>query len=191
MVATTVQVTLTDKTNCHIIKNMYPLYLHDLSGHYGLVADHTPNQHGIFENSDRFKTLHDQYDEQNIWWEKPGVLFPFLIQADHTPAGFALIATSPYCSQEVDYFMSDFFVLQPFRGTGVAQIAATYLFEQFNGKWAVYTNPSPKNMIGQQFWEKTIAQYTKGSFVKQNALTHDGDKLIFSFCNHPSTLNHS
>jgi hypothetical protein len=44
-----------------------------------------------------------------------------------------------------------------------------------------------KNMIGQKFWEKTIAQYTKGSFVKQNALTHDGDKLIFSFCNHPAT----
>lgn len=44
-------------------------------------------------------------------------------------------------------------------------------------------------MIGQKFWEKTIAQHTNGSFVKQNALTHDGDKLIFSFCNHPSTWN--
>ncbi|MDN4601464.1 hypothetical protein P5G61_09535 [Paenibacillus sp. F6_3S_P_1C] len=72
-----IDVQLTHNNEAYIIKNMYPLYLHDLSGHYGLNAEHTPNQHGIFEESNDYQTLQDQYDVQNIWWEKPNVLYDF------------------------------------------------------------------------------------------------------------------
>ncbi|WP_246553580.1 hypothetical protein [Paenibacillus tritici] len=113
-----IEVKLTRANEAYIIKNMYPLYLHDLSGHYGLVEGHLPNRHGIFEEDDECRTLTDQYEVQNIWWDKPGVLYPFLIRANSIPAGFALIATPPHCGQGVDYFVNDFFLLQPFRGRG-------------------------------------------------------------------------
>jgi len=88
-----IEVQLTEKNDAYIIKNLYPLFLYDLSGHYGRL----PNVHGIYEENDDFRTLSDQYEVQNIWWEKPGILFPYLILVDRIPAGFILIATPPHC----------------------------------------------------------------------------------------------
>jgi len=68
---TNINIMLAEQGEAYIIKNMYPLYLHDLSGHYGLTPGHIPNVHGIFEDSNDYRTLSDQYDVQNIWWEKP------------------------------------------------------------------------------------------------------------------------
>ncbi|GIN86200.1 hypothetical protein J6TS2_25860 [Heyndrickxia sporothermodurans] len=65
-------------------------------GYYGNL----PNRHGIYETADHIQTLREQYDVQNIWWEKPSSLYPFLIYADEIPAGFALIATPPHCRPE-------------------------------------------------------------------------------------------
>ncbi|OAB34024.1 GNAT family N-acetyltransferase [Paenibacillus glacialis] len=179
----TIEVRLTNKNEAYIIKNMYPLYLYDLSGHYGLIPGHIPNNHGIFEDSDSYKTLQDQYDVQNIWWEKQKYLFPYLILVDDIPAGFALIATPPHCSQGIDFFVNDFFLMQPFRGNGVAEYAITRVFERFTGKWELFTNPSERNAIGQKFWRKTVSNYTKGNYEEVLGLTIDGNKLIFRFSN--------
>lgn len=46
-----VQIKLADTNEAHIIKNLYPLYLHDLSDHYGLTDGPALNRHGIFEDS--------------------------------------------------------------------------------------------------------------------------------------------
>jgi predicted acetyltransferase len=160
---------------------MYPLYLHDLPGHYGLFAGHMPNRHGIFKDSPRYQTLQDQYDVQNIWWEKPGALFPYLIIADDIPAGFALNAAPPFCSQSTDFFVNDFFLMQPFRGNGIAEYAITKVFESYRGNWELYTNPSEKNVIGQKFWRRTVSNYAKGKYEEMLGSTIDGCKLIFRF----------
>lgn len=99
-----IKVQLINKNEAYIIKNLYPLYLYDLSEHYVRF----PNAHGIYEESDEFKTLSDQYEVQNIWWEKPDCLYPYLIFVEDKPAGFILIATPPYCSEGIDYFVNDF-----------------------------------------------------------------------------------
>lgn len=101
-------VKLAEPHEAHIIKNLYPLYLHDLSGHYGLNDGLVLNEHGIYEDDHDIQTLAQQYDVQNIWWEKPGCLYPFLFRADLVPAGFALIATPPHCAPGVDYFVNEF-----------------------------------------------------------------------------------
>ncbi|GIP31586.1 hypothetical protein [Paenibacillus sp. J2TS4] len=178
-----IEVKLTNKEEAYIIKNLYPLYLHDLSGHYGLVPGHLPNIHGIFEDSNDYVTLQDQYDVQNIWWDKPGTLYPFLVTVDNIPAGFELIATPPHCAQGVDYFVNDFFLLQPFRGNGIAEYAAGQVFEKFKGSWQLFTNPSEKNIAGQKFWRKTVSNYTKGQYEEKVGTTFDGYKMIFSFHN--------
>lgn len=178
-----IELKLTNKDEAYVIKNMYPLYLHDLSGHYGLGGEHTPNEHGIFEPSPDYKTLQDQYNVQNVWWEKPECLYPFLMIVDGIPAGFAFIATPPYCSQGTNFFVHDFFLMQPFRGVGVAEHAASTIFGMFKGNWELFTNPSEKNKIGQSFWRKTVANYTEGNYREMYGHTFDGYKLIFQFSN--------
>lgn len=167
----------------YIIKNLYPLYLHDLSGHYGLQDGPVLNEHGIYEEEAEIQTLAQQYDVQNIWWERPGCLYPFLFKAGSRPAGFTLIATPPHCAPGVDFFVNEFFVLQPFRGTGLARQAAVSVFERFKGVWELHTNPAAKNIIGQTFWRKTVAGYTDQNYHEAVEETFDGNKLVFRFSN--------
>ncbi|MBI1922643.1 hypothetical protein HYR99_00180, partial [Candidatus Poribacteria bacterium] len=91
-----IKIVLSNKDTAYIIKNLYPLYLHDLS-EFGDWKDQVPNAHGILEpDNPDVRTLVEQGEVFNIWWEKPDVLFPFLIRVDGKPAGFAFIATPPY-----------------------------------------------------------------------------------------------
>jgi aminoglycoside 6'-N-acetyltransferase I len=169
-------VELVKEEESYIIKNLYPLYLHDLAEIYG----HYPNEHGIFEESNQYRTLNDQYDVQNIWFQKPDSLFPYLIRVDGRPAGFMLISSPPYCNKGIDYFVHEAFLLRPFRGKGIAEYTAAKLFERYKGKWELFTNPSTEtNKRGQQFWRKTIGNYTNDNFVEEFKETFDGYKLIF------------
>jgi len=173
-----VKVILANKEKSNIIKNIYPLYLHDLSEHYGNV----PNEYGIYED-EPIKTLADQYEVQNIWFEKPKILFPYIIMADEKPAGFILIATTPYVSKTTDYYVNEFFVLRPYRGKNIGEIAAKQVFDKFLGRWELYTNPSSKNFKGQKFWRKTVSNYTKNDYDESIGQTVHGEKLIFKFIN--------
>lgn len=66
-----VTVELTDASAKFMINNLYPLYLHDLSE----IWEWKPNRYGVFEDDDT-RTLYDQNQVFDIWWEKPSVLFP-------------------------------------------------------------------------------------------------------------------
>jgi predicted acetyltransferase len=120
---------------------------------------------------------------QNIWWEKPDILFPFLILVDGIPAGFTLIATPPHCYKGIDYFVNEFFLIQSLRGQGIAERVANIVFDQFNGNWELFTNPLEKNIAGQKFWRTTISNYTNGVYIEENGETFDRYKLIFRFDN--------
>ena len=174
-----IDVKLTDKRNAYIIKNLYPLYLYDLSKHYNRL----PNVHGIYEDSDNCQTLEEQVAIQNIWWEKPNILFPYLILVDDIPAGFVLIASPPHCNKGIDFFVNEFFLIQSLRGQGIAEHAAKIVFEQLNGNWELFTNPLDKNIVGQKFWRKAISNYTSGIYTEEYGETFDGYKLIFRFNN--------
>jgi len=173
-----VQLKLAGKENANIIKNMYPLYLHDISEHY----ENTPNEYGIYED-EPIKTLAEQYDIQNIWFEKPEELFPFLIMVDDKPAGFALIASKQFAPPTTDYYVNEFFILRPYRGKGLSQIAAKKVFDKFSGRWELYTNHLPKNIIGQKFWRNTIHEYTDNDIFEEIGDTFHGTKTIFRFKN--------
>lgn len=174
-----IEIILTNKENAYIINNIYPLYLHDLSEHYGNL----PNKHGVYEESNDYRTLLQQNEVFNIWWERPNCLYPFLILVEEIPAGFIFVATPPYTSQGTDYFVNEFFIIRPFRGKGIGSYAAANVFDKFKGKWELYTNPSENNIIGQSFWRKTVSNYTKNTYEEVNGQTYDGYKLIFRFNN--------
>jgi hypothetical protein len=70
-----------------IVKNLWPLYQHDVSAFDGAA----PNRHGVF-GSDATTTLAEHAASLDPWWEDPDALFPYLIVVDGAPAGFDLIA---------------------------------------------------------------------------------------------------
>jgi aminoglycoside 6'-N-acetyltransferase I len=174
-----IDLTLTDITNSYIIKNFYPLYLHDLARFNGTV----PNHHGIFEENDTIVTLAEQYNCQNAWWENPDSLFPYLILVDSIPAGFALISSPPYCCNDADYTVHEYFIVNAFRGKGIGKAAALIVFEKHKGKWALHTNASVKNQIAQLFWHNLINNYMTGEFTELVEQTSEGLRVFYRFCN--------
>lgn len=173
-----VKVVLANEEHANIIKNIYPLYLHDISEIYGNV----PNEYGIYED-EPIKTLIEQYDVQNTWFKNPNYLFPFIIMVDGKPAGFDLVSTGEFAPEGMDYYVYEFFLLRPYRGKEIASIAAKQIFDKFSGKWGLYVAPPAINQRAEKFWRKTISDYTKGNFEEKQGATFDGDKLIFTFNN--------
>lgn len=168
------------RADAYVVKNLYPLYLHDLSAFTG----DRPNPHGILDEDPAVRSLADQMVGIDIWWQKPGVLYPFLIRVDDgRPAGFVMVATPPHVASGVDYMLHEFFILHAYRGTGLAQQAARAAFARFRGTWHAYV--LPRNDRAIRFWTKVIADETAGRFDQRPGRTILGDRdlHIFSFDN--------
>ncbi len=173
-----IEVKLATEQTANTIRNLYPLYLYDLSEIYG----NKPNEYGIYEEED-IKTLSEQYHNQDIWFQNPQFLFPYIIYVDHKPAGFILLSTGKYSPKDTDYYVYEFFLLRPYRGNNIAQTAAIKVFDKYHGKWILYTNPPVLSKRAPTFWRKTIHQYTNGCFEEEIGETVFGEKLIFKFKN--------
>ncbi|MDR0270800.1 GNAT family N-acetyltransferase [Paenibacillus sp.] len=167
--------TLEDK---FIIYNLYPLYLHDLAE----IRKVMPNKYGVFEDSDDYKTLQEEQAVFDIWWEKENILFPYLIRVDGLPAGFGLVATPPYLVDESEFMMNEFFISRPFRSKGVGEQAAVSIFNLFPGKWMLFTTEGENNVRTQNFWRKTLSNFTSSRYTeKDEELPHFGMNKAFWF----------
>lgn len=173
-----VQVTLCREEEAHIICNLYPYYLYDLSE----VWERSPNSQGIFDDEE-YATLHQQSDAFLIWWRHPGVLYPWIIRVNGVPAGFALIATAPYLpvGSSAQYYLNEFFVMRPFRGHDIARQAVVHVFDQYQGDWELRTNASPRNVHTQSFWHKVLSQYTDNNYIKREISDEDQQQLL-AYC---------
>ena len=161
----------------HVFRNLYPLYLHDLSA-FNSAA---PNEHGILE-SNPYRTLEEQMEAHNAWLELPDSLFPYLIRVDGAPAGFCLVATHPHIERDSDYLIHEFFLLHAYRGRGVGQQAAVQAFDRFRGRWHVYVLPD--NLRAVSFWRKTISEYTSGDYEEDHGPTIFAEEhVIFRLTN--------
>ncbi|MFC1736381.1 GNAT family N-acetyltransferase [Candidatus Hydrogenedentota bacterium] len=165
--------------DAHIIKNLYPLYLHDISEFDG----NTPNRHGLIGEDDSVTTLARQGEAQDNWWQNPEALFPYLILVGGCPAGFNLIATNPCLPQgiEADFEVHEFFLVHAYRGKGVAEQAAIEGFDRHRGKWEVVTCPAHERAIA--FWRKVLSNYMSGRYSENEGDHPWGRKLIFNFDN--------
>jgi aminoglycoside 6'-N-acetyltransferase I len=158
----------------HILQNLYPCYLHDLSE----FQDTLPNQHGLFESDE--VVSYDKETFLKIWWQHPDQLFPYIIKIDDRPAGFALIGTKPY-SGDSDYEIKEFFIVNPYRKKGFAEQAALKAFGLFNGKWKCAV--LPRNLPACSFWRRTISKITSSNYMESQEKTDDGEMVIFRFEN--------
>ncbi|WP_138751663.1 GNAT family N-acetyltransferase [Paenibacillus sinopodophylli] len=161
-----------------IINNLYPLYLHDLAG----IRNVLPNKYGVFEEEEQYQTLEQQIPVFDIWWEKEGVLFPYLITVDAVPAGFVFVATPPYVLDHCDFMINEVFILRPFRGKGIGEYAVSEIFNWHRGSWMLYTTPTDNNSKTISFWRKALSRYTNHQFTEEDKELHDvGLNKVFKF----------
>ncbi|MDA0242944.1 MAG: hypothetical protein OT477_05980 [Chloroflexi bacterium] len=174
-----VEIKLSTKDDAPIIRNLWPLYQHDVSAFDGAV----PNQHGIFSSDNETATCAQHAASLDSWWRDPHALFPYLIRVDGAPAGFNLIAAQARLDKGIsaDFVVHEFFVLHAYRGSSTAERAAVEGFNQHRGKWEVVTYPT--HLKGILFWRRVIGQYTAMQFSEEEIDHPWGRKVAFHFDN--------
>lgn len=61
-----------------------------------------------------------------------------------------------------DYAMAEFFVMYPYRRSGIGQYIAKYIFDKYPGNWEIGRHP--KNIASVRFWDNVIKDYTNGQY---------------------------
>ena len=147
-----------------VARNLSSYYIYDMSEYMGwpCTAD------GRFAGCDDLET----------YWLEQGK-HAFMLRAGDEPAGFVLIlANNP--EPDVDFSITDFFVLRKFRGRGVGRRIAHELFNHFRGRWKIEQFAQNKPAVA--FWTNTIDRYTGGRFEQRDGQSQWGpvNVLLFS-----------
>lgn len=95
-----------------------------------------------------------------------------MIRINSELGGFVIVNKSGI-SPEIDWNLSEFFIVAKFQGNGVGRHVAVQLFEKFKGAWEVSQLPSNKPAIA--FWKKVITDYTKGNYSESRESKIDPD----------------
>lgn len=174
-----VKLKLSADDDARVIRNLWPLYQHDLSEFDGTV----PNRHGVFSDDDETMTLAQHVGSLDPWWKDPDSLFPYLIVVDGSPAGFNLIAARPRLTKEIraDFVVHEFFVLHAYRGSSVAERAAIKGFDRHRGEWEVVTYPA--HLRATAFWRRVVGRYTLMRFSEDKMDHPWGRRVSFRFNN--------
>jgi predicted acetyltransferase len=126
-------------------RHVFPLYLHDLS-EFGLTF-YTLDDRGVWMPDHRESWLEDDGDH------------PLIVVDEGRRVGFALVnqAPSPHVRAELDFRLSEFFVLRAHRKTGIGRRAAFALFDRFRGRWEI--SALPRNEGAIRFWRRVVAAH--------------------------------
>jgi predicted acetyltransferase len=129
-----------------VVRNLGRYYVYDLSEHLGWAC-----------NADgRFKGCEDL----ESYWSASGK-HAFVLRAGEELAGFVLVLAEND-EADVDFSITDFFVLRKFRGRGVGERVARELFDRFRGRWKV--EQFAANGAAAAFWRKVVGRYCGGRF---------------------------
>ena len=105
-----------------ILRNLYSLYLHDLSTYTSTLDI---GEDGFFE-----------YEEIEMFWKIEG-MSPYFIHLDEKIVGFILLLERPFLSKERDCGVNDIFILNKYKGKGIGRLALKKLFQEKQGKYFV------------------------------------------------------
>ncbi|ABF88390.1 conserved hypothetical protein [Myxococcus xanthus DK 1622] len=133
-----------------LLRNLYPLYLHDLS-EFGV--DYAMDEQGRWRP-----------DFLPTWLIPAPEVHPLLLRWEGRVVGFAFVGQSPfsYMTPGRDFRMSEFFILRNERRIGLGRLAARAVFDLFPGIWEL--SQLPRNRPAIAFWRRVIDEYTGGAF---------------------------
>lgn len=141
------------KSEKNILKNLYSLYLHDLT-RYTSTLDIGPD--GIFE-----------YEGFDQFWEVDG-LSPYFILIEERIIGFILLLERPFLRKEYDFAVNDIFLLNKYRGKGNSTQAMKDIFHKKQGKY--YVIELIENRTAVSFWRKIYKNFNIPYEEKQDII---------------------
>lgn len=146
-----------------VVRNLTAYYIYEMSGPMGWPCK--PN--GTFGGCDSLES----------YFTDPGK-HAFILRDAGEPAGFVLIlADNP--EPDVDYSITDFFIVRKFQHHGVGERIARELFDRFRGRWKV--EHFVANKPAAVFWRKVIDRYSRGTFEESSGTSQWGDMKVFRF----------
>ena len=147
------EVVLVEATRDHIalVHDMARFYLYDIARQIGSGDEWVSGGAWMRERKD----FSDVWDEGN---------HPFLIEVSGALAGFCLVDRYALVP-DIDWNMSQFYVMGPWAGRGVGRKAATTAFDRFPGCWQVMQ--VPENTAAIRFWRRIIDAWTGGTFEER------------------------
>jgi len=147
-----------EKSERSILENLLQLYLHDLSLYY--PSPFNPKT-GLYEyNIDEYFT-------------NPHYKAYFILNEDGI-AGFALIIID-----EEFIRPTEIFVLNQYKGKGLATFALNRLFEEYSGNWEIKIVPNSKK--AEKLWTRLVKEYTNGNYQTERVGTYN--RLVINFNN--------
>ncbi|MEK4475042.1 GNAT family N-acetyltransferase [Paenibacillus sp. FSL R7-0048] len=144
------EIELVPKERKHTISRLMQFYLYDFTRY----LEFDVNQDGVFP----------AYPGLEAYWSSGNNKFAYLFKVDGHIAGFALVDRL-LRNPEGQFYMTEFFVMQKYRRSGVGTWAAHKLFDMYPGEWKV--SQVRANTPARDFWHKVIGDYTHGEFQER------------------------
>jgi len=142
-----------------ILRNLYSLYLHDLSKFSSMID---------LEIDGSFK-----YESLDKFWDIDGIS-PYFIKLEGSIIGFILLLERPFLTEENDLVINDFFIINKYKGKGVAAQAAAKLFEAKQGQYFVIQVIENKRAVS--FWRNLYIELNININEKQELI--DGEQCL-------------
>lgn len=125
-----------------VLKNLFQLYIHDISHElpWNVNAD------GLFEAY----SLDDWFKDENN--------FGFIIYVENNIAGFVMIDKEfkVLTNTENSLNLSEIFILNNFKGKGIAKKVALKIFDTYKSNWEI--RPVPTSNSAEAFWQKVFSK---------------------------------
>ncbi|PQZ59823.1 GNAT family N-acetyltransferase [Bacillus sp. MYb209] len=146
-----------------ILRNLYVLYLHDLSK---FTTNITIGADGFFE-----------YEDLDTFWKIDGIT-PYFIKADNSIVGFLLLLERPFLKKENDFGINDIFILNQYKGKGIGKQVIENLLEEKRGKYFVIE--LVKNVPAVSFSKKLYRELNI-EFDERKQLIDDEECFVQTF----------
>ena len=157
-----ITIELVKKDEKEILRNLLEKYNYEFS----LYDDRDVNDLGLYG-----------YDYFDCYWTEEN-RYPFFVKVDGKLAGFVLLNDHSDLDTEINYAISEFFVMYKYRRYGIGKYVVKYLFDNYKGKWQLKYHT--KNEISQHFWLKIVDEYTNGKYEKtERDLEVFGDRALW------------
>ena len=141
-----------------ILRNLYQLYIHDMSEWLGFAA----------QPDGRFA-----FDTGPLWRSDVTV---YLAQVDGAPAGFGVVQpATPWLPSRDARDVKDLFILRRHRRQGVARALARRLWDDRPGVWLVRVLAANRPAV--PFWRRAVQEYNRGAH-EELAVTDRGRDWI-------------
>lgn len=126
------------------LRHVYPLYLHDLSQ---------------FDQHAYRLSASGQWEPDHLpYWFSHAFCHPFVLLSGTGPVGFAFIGEVPFpfMSEDVQFRLSEFFILRAFRRSGIGRRAALAVLAPFTGSFELTVLEA--NTPALAFWRTVLPQ---------------------------------